>query len=190
MIIKCPECKNVFLAPDDLEEGQELKCGQCGHQWNLAGNNKSIPQNIKPSSSNHIEDFKSNEKSEPSFFKGASVFVVLAIIAIIAAVQFKQEIIQAWQPSEKIFSKVEKVDAPINNSVLVLQDLKAVEKGDLINLTGKITNTSAEDVKSPNVKIANKFYAKLNAEIVPANRSISINAQLPNGLKSPIEVSF
>jgi hypothetical protein len=188
MIIKCPKCDNVFLAPDDLEEGQELKCGKCGYMWELQHRAQDIPGDIKPAQSSHIEDFKATEEKESNFLKGLIVFVLVIIIIGFSALHFKKQIIAQWNPSEKIFNIAKKESVSKNS--LALENLRAVESGSVINLTGTIKNTTNKKVRIPVLIIADKFYSENRKKFIPANGSIEINTQVPNNLISPIKISF
>ena len=154
------------------------KCGKCGNQWRLKHLTRDIPKNIKPAEANHTDDFKTTESSS----NGLSIFLFFIIILALGAFQFKKEVIKR-APNEI-------VEETENKNPLVIRNIKAIESDESINLTLEIVNTSNIDIKTPKIIIADKFFAKANKEIVPANDFIYINTLLPDDLESPIKVSY
>ncbi len=189
MIIKCPECKNVFLAPDDLEEDQELKCGKCDYAWSLNHKTADIPETIKPNETSHIDDFKATEQKEMPAIKTIFMSIVLFAIIAFGLIVSRNNIVAHWEPSAKIFSSVN-MAVPVTGEGLVFEKITASEKNNNVILRGIVRNTTNKKMNVPVIHIADTFTAKAEKPILYPMNTTTFFAVLPRDIPSPIKVSF
>ena len=189
MIIKCPNCDNTFLAPDDLEEGQTLKCGNCENSWKLKQESVEIPHDIKPTSSNHITDFKAIEHKEALPIKSLFIAIVLAVILIAGVIGIDKSMTKELKSSTKIFSLL-KSDLTSPKEEFQFKNLRAIEKGNLVYLTGEIQNISPKVKKVPSIIVNGIIFRREDKEKIAPMQSSDIKIPLSKHTKDPIEISF
>jgi glutaredoxin len=162
MIITCPKCGNNFLAPDDLNEGQKLKCGYCKYVWELKQQIDTIPDFINK-----------NEHPKPTCncnntFPKKLLALILIFAILFTALSFVKPKGQGLKFKNVVVSQT--------NQGLLIQ--------------GKILNTTKNKINVPNIKINGKTYIKYNNKTLSENKELLFIIKLPKNETDKIKLSF
>jgi len=187
MIIKCPKCKNVFLAPDDLQEGQTLKCGKCNNQWQLKQAINEIPESIKPNEEDSTFPL-SSKRTHPILKNIASIIFIILLICIVCF-SLRKEIIQIWQPASYVFESVG-VNVTVPISALEFENLSSEVIDNITYISGSIVNNSEEALNVPLVHIGEELSVQADDSYLKSGDFTKFRAILNDSSKKEINIYF
>lgn len=202
MIIKCPKCKNNFLAPDDLQENQTLQCGFCKNLWLLKQEMKKIPEALKPAKK-EVSVKKVTKKANKkivkekitTFQKFNYIFkkfvqnAIIAVIIVTVLINSRHGIVKLWEPSAVFFDALG-FPVSVKGETLRFKNIKINQTNMDLILIGQIVNDARYTVEIPDLKINPNFKISLVKEYLKPNEVLTFQIKLPPKIKTPVEISF
>jgi ribosomal protein S27AE len=200
MIIKCPNCQNNFLSPDDLHEGQKLKCGRCGYTWDFTSKTNKIPEAIKPDSDIENLEIPKEEalnfenKKSINFIKMILLFLCILGILTYGFSKIYSDIKIKPFVNTHIIEKITKSNNDINKALVVedltFKNIVAEEENGSIYVLGEIKNNKNDYIEVPNILINNKFLVEPDKETACPFCIVYFRTTLPTDVETPIKVMF
>jgi predicted Zn finger-like uncharacterized protein len=119
MQITCPSCEAAYAVPDEKIAGRVVKCARCGHKWTPVP--APLPEPAPMTAAIAAYDFTASrsDPDEPVSVTPAAparpprdrpllaawlVSVVLLIGIAVAAYFARDQIMQAWPPSQRLYA--------------------------------------------------------------------------------------
>jgi predicted Zn finger-like uncharacterized protein len=183
MILVCPSCDTRYFADDTSigKEGRRVRCATCGHAWYAKLQEEGAPPepedtgltreqverlrqtaaaNSAARAGPHAE-FRAREHAKRKRNKGRAVgFAWLAgggvfVIAIIAAVLFRNEVAEAFPRVASIYKLV---GLDVNRFGLVFENVDGKRSFDgttpVLTVTGSVVNKTDEKRDAPQLRVA------------------------------------
>jgi predicted Zn finger-like uncharacterized protein len=181
MILQCPACNARYAVPDHAigVNGRVVKCVKCAHQWHVAGVQPTVenleallappePPVAKPIAKGANVPAPAGPITTPMLISTLAACFLLAIVTTLFT----------SKPGLFGYGKTENVTF----TDLALQK-QEVEKGREYAISGKLLNTSKEDIKPPTVRItlvdkegaALQFWEPQMPEKIAANDALTFN---------------
>ncbi len=213
MIVTCPNCNVQFNLDDDLlgDTGRKVKCTSCDEIWFQEPENiviepeeEIIEEVIEEPVEEIIDTPKISEPAKPpvnnndkgkiiSIAIAASVFFVILTYFLVNSASFTQK-----HPSMYGFYALFGVKPDIAGLGLVFDQVKAVNNGKTINISGKIINLEPKDKVIPSIEaslvnvagdIIAKWYISPPVDMLKSEGGIAFNSTHNINLEQGAELS-
>lgn len=206
VIIECPQCSNQYEVGVAAisEEGTNLKCTACGHEWAVKKvveeNQETEPKPSEPITPSRNESSKEGDREKRSEKKPVSPSGCLVFFGLIPILSFlfgafvvasRHEIIRVVPPISSVY-EAWGIQTPQSHLSVVSSDatLETTEEGPILRITGEIANKGVEQVNALPIRVAlrdesNQKIAEKFATLSPTDLSAGALWQYEIEFKDP-----
>ncbi len=116
MRITCPNCSAIYDVPAEKMAGRTLKCARCGHGWvpvsatppvvEAPASPDPLPEPAPAVAPIVVPARLAPRAPAPARWPLAAAWaatIVILVIMVLAGVLARQQIMQAWPPSERLY---------------------------------------------------------------------------------------
>lgn len=210
VIIECPHCSNQYEVGVAAisEEGTNLKCTACGHEWAVKkvvepasqDNQETKPKLSEPITPSQNESPKEGNREKRSEKKPVSPSGCLVFFALIPVLSFlfgafvvasRDEIIRVVPPISSVYEAWGIQTPQLHLSVVSSEaTLDTTEEGPILKITGEIANTGVEQVNALPIRVvlrdeSNQKIAEKFATLSPTDLSAGASWQYKIEFRDP-----